>query len=422
MTPRFKRSQKKLLRLQQNQIRKNTNNESHSGIVRKKKIAWDEVDYDDFFNAKLPWNCTDKSKTPLVVLSNRELTHLRKNCVVLKQMRIVNENKQGRKIFYDDLEYLGNNIVTKKANNDVIVKLPETKRNFFCILGLVKDVKKFCKGVELFCSRGYRLNTMAWMSPYTLLCFACAGDSWKKSGCLHVDKEQLSIVSKFMTNQLSGKQFKKHFNSSGKVYSYGHTARYDAVDKEGLSFQKYATKSDIKSNKVFEDTINHLIVEQNRLIAMMERYYLNLKKIFCPDISKLHWQFELDNDNISVFKQLNKYGIINFHICINAQTDEFHTEHDSSYTILTVPRQTEVDWKKQGARFQFQVNENLKFQLPMTPCVGIFFSGYLLTHRQQISTKNPTGFDFINFGTYCNRRLFNNMMMSFRRQVNPVIK
>ena len=59
------------------------------------------------------------------------------------------------------LEYLGNNVVTKKANNDVIVKLPETKRNFFCILGLVKDVKKFCKDVELFCSRGYRLNTMA---------------------------------------------------------------------------------------------------------------------------------------------------------------------------------------------------------------------------------------------------------------------
>ena len=72
----------------------------------------------------------------------------------------------------------------------------------------MKDVKKFCKDVELFCSRGYRLNTMAWMSPYPLLCFACAGD----------------------------------------------TARYDAVDKEGLSFQKYATKSDIRSNKVFEDT------------------------------------------------------------------------------------------------------------------------------------------------------------------------
>ena len=168
---------------------------------KKEKFARDEVDYDDFFNAKLPWNCTDKSKTPLVVLSNRELNHLRKNCVVLKQMRIVNENKQDRKIFYDDLEYLGNNVVTKKANDDVIVKLPETKRNFFCILGLVKDVKKFCKGVELFCSRGYRINTMAWMSPYTLLCFACARDSWKKSGCLHVDKEQLSIVSKFMTNQ-----------------------------------------------------------------------------------------------------------------------------------------------------------------------------------------------------------------------------
>ena len=41
-----------------------------------------------------------------MVLSNHELTHLRKNCVVLKQMRIVNENKQGRKIFFDDLAVL----------------------------------------------------------------------------------------------------------------------------------------------------------------------------------------------------------------------------------------------------------------------------------------------------------------------------
>ena len=51
---------------------------------KKEKFARDEVDYDDFFNAKLPWNCTDKSKMPLVVLSNRKLTHLRKNCDVLK--------------------------------------------------------------------------------------------------------------------------------------------------------------------------------------------------------------------------------------------------------------------------------------------------------------------------------------------------
>ena len=37
-------------------------------------------------------------------------------------------------------------------------------------------------------------------------------------------------------------------------------------------------------------------------------------------------------------KQLEKNGFINSHLCVNAQTAFQHTEPDSSYTIITVPK------------------------------------------------------------------------------------
>ena len=37
-------------------------------------------------------------------------------------------------------------------------------------------------------------------------------------------------------------------------------------------------------------------------------------------------------------RPLENKGFINSHLCIDAQTEIPHTEHDSSYTIITVPQ------------------------------------------------------------------------------------
>ena len=41
----------------------------------------------------------------------------------------------------------------------------------------------------------------------------------------------------------------------------------------------------------------------------------------------------------------------------NAETEKFHTEQDQSYTVITVPQQHDMNWKKgNGANFEFYIN------------------------------------------------------------------
>ena len=50
-------------------------------------------------------------------------------------------------------------------------------------------------------------------------------------------------------------------------------------------------------------------------------------------------------------RPLENEGFINSHLCIDAQTEIPHTEHDSSYTIITVPQQN-TKHKTKGGKCQ----------------------------------------------------------------------
>ena len=45
------------------------------------------------------------------------------------------------------------------------------------------------------------------------------------------------------------------------------------------------------------------------------------------------------------------------------------------------------------------------------------YSGYLLTHRQQIYVGNESSTPFMNIVAYNSKRLFSNLMESFRRDI-----
>ena len=46
------------------------------------------------------------------------------------------------------------------------------------------------------------------------------------------------------------------------------------------------------------------------------------------------------------------------------------------------------------------------------------YSGFLLTHRQQVQNKSIVDKPFVNVVSYSSKRLFENMMMSFRRYLH----
>ena len=53
--------------------------------------------------------------------------------------------------------------------------------------------------------------------------------------------------------------------------------------------------------------------------------------------------------------------------------------------------------------------------IPMDVGTSFTYSGYLLTHRQQIHNQNLNEQPMVNFVSYNSKRMFENMMQSFRR-------
>ena len=129
---------------------------------------------------------------------------------------------------------------------------------------------------------------------------------------------------------------------------------------------------------------------------------------------------EINNNN----NKLIKHGILNTHLCLNAQTKVPHTENDTSYTIISVPNQTHflAPTKTQKNSFEFHINDEKVLVIPMAVGSLICYSGFLLTHRQHITnTPNDTN-PFLNIVSYNSKRLFSHILKSIERNSASKIK
>ena len=118
--------------------------------------------------------------------------------------------------------------------------------------------------------------------------------------------------------------------------------------------------------------------------------------------------------------KLSRNGVLNAHLCLNAETRLKHTECDSSYTIICVPPQPKASvkyGKHNLAEFEFNVKEDEAYVIPLQPGTILVYSGYLLTHRQQVKKRSVEFDPFINIVSYSSQKLFRHLMQSFRREV-----
>ena len=125
--------------------------------------------------------------------------------------------------------------------------------------------------------------------------------------------------------------------------------------------------------------------------------------------------YELQNDygdiNIDASDFL-KLGTPQLQICINATTNEYHTEFDQSFTLIGVPRQ---ESKCGGVYdFSFLINDHFEIKIPMKIGVNFMFSALFLTHRQETNQKDLPE-HFINFASFLNKKLFSHIRKSFHR-------
>ena len=108
-------------------------------------------------------------------------------------------------------------------------------------------------------------------------------------------------------------------------------------------------------------------------------------------------------------------------MCHNAQTKMKHTECDSSYTIISVPEQEKKftsSGRQNKAQFEFNITDDSTLLLPLESNTILVYSGFLLTHRQQIRKLNDQVEPFINIVSYNSEKLFKHLMESFRREIN----
>ena len=71
--------------------------------------------------------------------------------------------------------------------------------------------------------------------------------------------------------------------------------------------------------------------------------------------------------------------------------------------------------RKNKGKFELNINKDDTLIIPMEVGTCFTYSGYLLTHRHQIHNPNDEANPFVNIVSYNSKRLFENMLQSFRR-------
>ena len=155
-----------------------------------------------------------------------------------------------------------------------------------------------------------------------------------------------------------------------------------------------------------------------KTIDNMHTPFTPLKRSISPLIDKLQVHLDLFPEKRKKECMLVDQGFVNYNLCLNAQTEKKHTECDASYTVIAVPSQlgkVHSKEKKNKGRFELNLDENKTFIIPMEIGTSFVYSGYLLTHHQQIHNLSYDTNPFVNIVSYNSKRLFENMLQSFRR-------
>ena len=155
-----------------------------------------------------------------------------------------------------------------------------------------------------------------------------------------------------------------------------------------------------------------------RAINQINRSCNFLNKTLSPNVANIQMHLNVFEERKKNDYLLPSNGFMNYNLCLNAETKLPHTECDSSYTLICVPNQklnNHVPGNKNNACFQLVVNSKTTISVPLTVGTILTYSGYLLTHRQQILNRDSNLNPFVNIVSYNSKRMFENMMESFRR-------
>ena len=104
---------------------------------------------------------------------------------------------------------------------------------------------------------------------------------------------------------------------------------------------------------------------------------------------------------------------------VNAEIGDYHTELDSTYTVLYVPYQTSQEDATHRCTFNMLVNPVDAIKTPMRNGKCIYFHPFLVTHRQAaapgVKLEDDQVPPFVNFSAYSNQHVLNSSRKSATR-------
>ena len=220
------------------------------------------------------------------------------------------------------------------------------------------------------------------------------------------------IMAKHKTTVITSD--KKHHSSLGMYYSYGNKANFGQTDLSSIG--QYASKRNNLDSHVNDLCIEELSQSEIQIsIKQLSMHLPLLRKLLSPIVSTANRiQSTVGSINLKQ-TSASEEGIWQTCMCVNAQTTEFHTEMDCTYTLIHVPSQ-EPEQSAGKYNFVFQLSPSMNISIHMKAGLSFMFSGKFLTHRQSCDKdgRDSTG-TFINFASYGNARLYRHIRNSFER-------
>ncbi|EJK60742.1 hypothetical protein THAOC_18852 [Thalassiosira oceanica] len=212
---------------------------------------------------------------------------------------------------------------------------------------------------------------------------------------------------------------KSHNDSSGDYFGEG--SRDVTQINEGCSFGDYVSVKDGSDTLLYAERVKQEIIDEfgkccdAGIIAKnvaVNGHHKAYHDLFCKlkeagnimDSS----DYEDSSPTYRCYEQIGNFPCYFFNN--NASTAQFHTEEDTSYTLVHVSQVSG------NVFFSFQINDRLELRVPYTENLSMMFSASLLTHKQVMEKGSAV----INFSAYGKRKLEQNAFLSLRRCASKV--
>ena len=360
----------------------------------------------------------DKSPHSLIELSMREHQRMTDNIIHLSGMKRIHGH-----VLYDSFKF-GKNIRFKNTNHSSKDDTFETKELLFTKIKAntvyitvdKKEALDLYKNLIITSSRSNQ-------DPSGILIVCCSMFKAKKLGTKiwgMDDYKRLERCKPNITKCFS------HFGSSGNVYSFGNKGSFDKATLSSVG-QYSSKKSKIERTQLcIERESEHyerMVSEEiNVCMEAISKVVPKVRSVINPIVETA---FKIQSDEIDLnikSGHSSKHGCWHTSICINAETEQFHTEDDCCYTLICVPNQIFDKNMKRSNRYDFifKLTDQKNMSITLSPGSSFFFSGMYLTHRQNRTMSSGTKDDshFFNIASYGNKRLFSHIRTTLKKMNN----